>query len=507
MISSRTKRWSAGFIFIGIIIGIILTTNLNWTPKGFASRVVALDEPSQNKPSQEVLRLQDTGKAFTAVSREILPTVVSISTSRIVKRSQQEDDFWSPFFKDFFGREFQQPETQRLQGLGSGVIVSKDGYILTNNHVIENADDIKVNLYDNRNFEAKLVGTDPLTEVAVIKIQGENLPVARLGNSDELEVGEWVLAVGNPLQLNSTVTAGIVSAIGRSIGIIQDSEPTEGGSYAIENFIQTDAAINPGNSGGALVNLKAEVIGINTAIATSTRYYMGYGFAVPINLAKKIMNDLIGKGYVTRAYIGIGMRPVDENVAERFGLDRPRGVRIDQVIKDSPAEKAGLKPLDIILKLDGKETNKSNEIQNAVALKNPGDEVVLTIFRDGKERDVRVKLGQRDTGKETVQEAGDDEMPELGISVIDLDNSVRSELRLGRDDQGVVVSVVTPYSNAADAGIQRGDLITRIEDTQVKSVSDYRKVLRSRPKGKVAIFNIKRENTELYAFVKIPQGK
>jgi len=510
MRSSKTKIWSAtGLVFIGVVVGIILASNFDWVPKGLASRN---DNPvilgAQGAPSEDVLKFQDTGKAFTAVSKEVLPTVVSISTSKIIKRSPREDDMWGPIFRDFFGRDFpsQLPQTQKLQGLGSGVIVSKDGYILTNNHVIENADDIKVTLYDNRHFEAEIVGTDPLTEVAVVKIKGEDLPVARLGDSEKLEVGEWVLAIGNPLQLSSTVTAGIVSAKGRAIGIIQDEDREQiGGSYAIENFIQTDAAINPGNSGGALVNLKAEVIGINTAIATRTGYYQGYGFAIPINLAKKIMNDLIKQGYVVRAWLGISMEPINEAMAERFGLDRPKGVLIRQILNDSPAQKAGLKTLDVLLKVDNKDISQSNEVQNIIALKNPGDIVTLTILRDGKQKEVQVKLGQRETGRETASKTADEDLPELGLEVQNLTDEIRSQLDYYKNDEGVLVTNVDLYSAAYDARISKGDLIFRIEDQPVRSVSEYRKALHKFKKGQVVIFYLKQRSTEFQAFVKLPQ--
>ncbi len=510
MWSSKTKRWfAAGLIFIGIVVGIIFASNFNWTTKGLASRnnnPVILG--SQQSPSEDVLRLQNTGKAFTAVSKAVLPTVVSISTSRIIKRSPADNQFFAPLFKNFFGKEFKlpQPETQRLKALGSGVIVSKEGYILTNNHVIKDADDIKVILYDKRTFEAKLVGTDPLTEVAVIKIKGENLPVARLGNSDELEVGEWVLAIGNPLGLFSTVTAGIVSAKGRSFGIIRDNNLDQSkGSYAIENFIQTDAAINPGNSGGALVNLKAEVVGINTAIATTTGYYEGYGFAIPINLAKKIMSDLIQHGYVVRAWLGIAMRSVGEPIAERFKLDKPRGVFIEQVLDGSPAQKAGLKALDIILKVDRKEVNQSNEVQNAVVLKNPGDMITLTILRDGVEKNIRVKLGRRKTENKGNKLASGETISKLGLKVQNLTDEIRSSLGAYDNDKGIIVTEVKPYSVAADAGIQRYDLITRIENYPIRSVSDYRKALRKFKGGEVVIFYLKRQDTTIHAFVKLPK--
>jgi len=513
MLSSKTRRWSAaGLIFIGVLAGVIFASNFNWTTRGLANRKI--DDPivlgNQESADDAILQLQNTGKAFTAISKDLLPTVVSIGTERIVRRSNRDQDNWGEIFRDFFGREFrgQVPETQRQQGLGSGVIVSEDGYILTNNHVLENADDIKVTLYDNRIFEGELIGTDPLTEVAILKIDGKDLPVVRLGDSEKIEIGEWVLAFGNPLGLSSTVTAGIVSAKGRDINIIQDASAGQrGGSYAIENFIQTDAAINPGNSGGPLVNLKAEVIGINTAIATRTGYYQGYGFAIPINLAKKIMNDLIEKGYVTRAWLGIGMNDVSEAAAERFGLDRPKGVLISQVMEDSPAAKAGLEELDILMQIEGKEVNHGNEIQNIIALKNPGDTVLLKILRNGKEKNVRVKLGQRDTGRETAQVQEEDELNNVGLTVEPLTSEIRS--RLGHDyydgEDGVIVTSVENYGAAYDAAIRARDLLVRIEDTPIRSKSDYRRAIRSFEKGKVVIFYLKRGNADFHAFVKIPE--
>jgi serine protease Do len=511
MLSSKTRRWSyAGLIFIGVVLGILFASNMNWTTSGLANRnmspvILGSQEPIQ----EELLSLQNTSKAFTIISKEILPTVVSISTSRIIRRSESDNLFDDPIFRDFFGRKFlpQQPEAQKQQGLGSGVIVSNDGYILTNNHVIANADDIRVTLYDNRTFDAELVGTDPLTEVAVIKIDGKDLPCARLGDSEEIEVGEWVLAVGNPLALNSTVTAGIISAKGRAIGIIKDNDrDRSGGSYAIENFLQTDAAINPGNSGGALVNLKSEVIGINTAIATRTGGYQGYGFAVPINLAKKIMNDLISQGYVTRAWLGIAMKSVDELVAKRFDMEVPRGVIVEQVLDDSPAQKAGLKALDIILKLEEKAIRQSNEIQNIIALKNPGETITLLILRDGKEKSIRVKLGQRDTGKEMVSRDEEEHgLPVLGLTVQTLTDDIRSRLEYYQDDEGAIVVKVEPYSAAWDARIQERDLVVRIEDIKITSASDYRNTLKKFNKGDVIIVYLKRQDLEFHAFVKLPK--
>ncbi len=493
---TSTKRWSAaGFVFIGLVAGILLTSYLGMTPQSLANRPLD-DKPiltGNNSPlPEELIKLQDTGKAFTMVAKEILPTVVSISTEKKVKASEQPS-----IFPDWFGHQFQVPQEQ--YGLGSGIIVSSDGYILTNHHVINGSDKIKVTLYDNREFVAKVVGSDPLTEVGLIKIDGKDLPVARLGDSDQIEVGEWVLAVGNPLELLSTVTAGIISAKGRGLGIIRDNTQTSGGSYAIENFLQTDAAINPGNSGGALVNTKAEVIGINTAIKTGTGYYTGAGFAIPINLAKRIMQDLVEHGHVIRPWLGISMVNMDNVKAEHYGMEKPRGVLVEQVLEDSPAEKAGLKPLDVILKLDGKEILRSNQVQSIIALKKPGDKVELTILRDKKEKDVSVVLGQRDTGSDATADSGDQGISDLGISVVNLTPQQRDRLNM----DGVLVNQVDFYSTAYEEGIREGDVITRIEDDFIKSVNDYRRALRTHKKGDVVIFYIYRNGQKYHAFIKL----
>ena len=511
MWSKQRKIWSvAGFILIGIFVGVLLTANFEWTPKGFAAKRGLPVLGSQEQVPDALLQIQNTSKAFTIVSKEVLPTVVSVYTTKEVKvqRAGRADNI-PPMFRDFFGHDFQMPDPEPQKGLGSGVIVSRDGYVLTNNHVVKDADDIQVQLYDKRRVEAKLIGADPLTDVAVIKIEGKDFPVARLGDSDALEIGEWVLAVGNPLELSSTVTAGIVSAKGRSIGILQgqdDERTSRKGSYTIENFIQTDAAINPGNSGGALVNLHAEVIGINTAIATQTGGYMGYGFAIPINLARKVMSDLIEKGFVTRAWLGIAMKNVDDAVAQRFGMETPQGVYVEEVMDDSPAGKAGLRTLDIIIKIDGHTMNSSNEIQNLIAMKKPGETVTLSLLRNGKSMDVAVKLGQRETGKPGVNEvAAEEDIPKLGLTVQTLNNELKSQFEDYKDDQGALVTGVDPNSSAFDAGIRKGDLVIKIEDTAIQSAADYKKAIKSFAKGKVIIFQVKRADNEFHAFVKLPK--
>ncbi len=514
MFTTKVKIFSiAGFVFLGIIIGVLLTSNLDLAPEGFASKVEAESNINNSKfTSSDNSNIQIKGgeNGFTEIAKKLVPTVVSIATTKLIEQSSSNDDFWGPILRDFFGREykFRDPSPQKLHGLGSGILVSSDGYILTNHHVIRNADDIKVTLYDNRSFEAEIVGSDPLTEVAVVKIEGSELPYAPLGNSDKVEIGNWVLAIGNPLELTSTVTAGIVSAKGRDINIIQDENAEErGGSYAIENFIQTDAAINKGNSGGALVNMKGEVIGINTAIASGTGYYAGYGFAIPINLARKIMKDLIEKGHVVRPYVGISMRAVDEAVAQRYNLDRISGIYIEQIIENSPADKAGLQELDLILKLDDREIEKGNEVQNYIALQDPGDVIIITVLRetsDGKlkKMNIKVTLGAKEPEKSKVEANKDEKITDLGLEVQNLTDEIRNRINYYKYDEGVIVMNIEPSSAADNANIQRLSLITRIEDIKIKSVSDFRYALKKVDK-EVAIFYMKFYNRKYHAFVRI----
>ncbi|MGC8652571.1 MAG: S1C family serine protease [Candidatus Kryptoniota bacterium] len=361
---------AALLIVTGAVFGALLVMSFNKTEPGFGftGEKVKLGGPAPiTKVSADLLKMQD---GFIAVAEAVTPTVVSVTVTSTPKTK----DFQGlPFWHDF---QFKLPEPKPEKGSGSGVIVTSNGYIITNNHVVEGADKngIKVRLLDKREFIGKLVGTDPTTDVAVIKIDANDLPVAALGNSDSVKVGQWVLAIGNPLNLSSTVTSGIVSAQGRDLDITS-------GLWGIRNFIQTDAAINPGNSGGALVNLKGEVIGINSAIATQTGFFQGYGFAIPINLVKKTAEDIIAYGRVRRPMLGVQLKPgLDETDARALGLSKPEGVLIQEVLKDSPAQSAGLKPGDLILAVDGKEVNASNELQTLIAEHRPGDVVSLKIY-------------------------------------------------------------------------------------------------------------------------------
>ncbi len=452
--------------------------------------------------------LKTASDAFVAVSKAATQSVVSITVTTSGKEgNQSQRDFFH-----FFGPDFKMPEPEPSQGSGSGVIITDDGYIATNNHVVDDAtkDGIEVVLHDKSRYKAKLIGTDPTTDLAVIKIDAKGLSEAALGNSDEVQVGEWVLAIGNPLGLNSTVTAGIISAIGRNIRIINDS-------YGIENFIQTDAAINPGNSGGALVNLKGEVVGINTAIATTNARYQGYGFAVPVNLLKTVAADLIKDGKVRRGYIGVQIQSVDQTMADALGLSKAQGVIVQSLVKGGAGESAGLKEGDVIISVDSKEVNEANELQSYIATRHPGDVVLLKIFRDGKTIERKVTLKPRDeetavtaSNKESDTDKGESERESSVISIDNIGLSVRS---LNSDDKkavevekGVVVESVKPYSEAFSRGIAANDVIVEADRKEVGSPKEFKNILESRKKGDSVLLRVKRQSgATSYVAIQIPK--
>ena len=471
---------------------------------------VTLGGPTPNIPQSATLESINT--SFKAVAKAIQPTVVSIKikTEAPKPSAKKEMDPNNPF-KYFFhsnpndqgdgqGDEGDNPFSMPFngpqgpsEGLGSGVIVTSDGYILTNNHVVENAakkGGIIVKLTNKHEYEGRVVGTDPTTDLAVIKIEATGLPVAALANSDEVSVGELVLAVGNPLGLESTVTTGIVSSIGRSINIFDESRSKNPAGTSIANFIQTDAAINPGNSGGGLFNAKGQVIGINAAIATRTGMFAGYGFAIPINLAKTVANDLIKLGHVNRGYIGVGIKAIDQTEAEALGLNVPRGVRIDHVEKNSGGESAGLKEGDVILSVDGQETNESNQLQGLIALHHAGDNVSLKIWRNGKEIDKNVTLRPRKDLASNDNSDGFDEMkksPEaqpmketatidnIGVTIRNLNSSEKEKYDT---KGGVFITNTVPGSEAYDRGIGLiGKVVTAVDMKSVKNVDEFEKAM------------------------------
>ena len=421
---------------------------------------------------------------FSALAEQVGPAVVNIQVEKTAGETGMRPQFHgNPFgderFKEFFGRG-QEPEQRRQAGLGTGFIIDKTGLIITNNHVVEDADTIKVKLEDEREFDAKVVGRDPQTDLALIKIDAKGeLPVASLGRSAELQVGEWVLAVGNPFGLDQTVTVGIVSAKGRAIGA---------GPY--DDFIQTDASINPGNSGGPLVNLNGEVVGINTAIIAQGQ---GIGFAIPIDMATKIVAQLKDSGEVTRGWLGVNIQDLKGELADYYGAKGGEGVLVTEVVPGNPAEKAGIKAKDIITAVDGEKVRTSRELTAKAATLPVGETTKITVVRDGKERTVDVKVAKRpvtvaDAGNPPVEKEG-----EYGLQVTDLTPEMARRLKTNRDG-GVVVVGVRPDSKAAKAGLQQGDLILEVDRQNVSSTGELKQLLAKHTGGDGIALLVQRAN-------------
>ncbi len=448
----------------------------------------------------EIPSLQAFNEAFVKIAKDVNPSVVTITTEKVIKTRM------NPVFPgfgddDFFKQFFNLPEgwgERKATALGSGVIVDEKGYILTNNHVVEKGEKIKVELIDKREYKAEIIGTDPRTDLAVIKIKAKDLKPAILGDSDNLKVGEWVLAIGSPFSENlaHTVTAGIVSAKGRS-NIIP------GASY--ESFIQTDAAINPGNSGGALVNIRGELIGINTAIATNgaTAGNLGIGFAIPINLSKKIMTDLIEKGKVIRAWLGVKIQPVDDRTAKAMKLDTRNGALIAEVVEDSPAEEAGIKIGDVIIKFDGKEVKDPSHLQNLASNSEVGKVKDLVVIRGKKERKLKVKLGELPESIKTASKSTDKSFSKLGIQVEELTPYLAQEYGYDSADKGVIVTTVDSESEAARV-LRPGDILQRIVDKEIHTISDYKEAIND-ASGEYILVLVKRRNDTFFVTLEVPK--
>ncbi|OQY11229.1 MAG: serine protease [Desulfobacteraceae bacterium 4572_19] len=426
---------------------------------------------------------------FTDVAKKVMPAVVHIKSTQVqnVKNYHYRgnsdpfrDFFDDDIFKYFFGpqEQFKSPQPQQRGpqarvGTGSGVIINPEGYIVTNNHVIENADDIEVTLNDNRVFKAKVIGTDPSTDLALIQIKEKDLPSLPLINSDNVEVGEWVMAVGNPFNLNSTVTAGIVSAKGRNINILQDRS-------AIESFIQTDAAINPGNSGGALVNLQGGLIGINTAIASPTGAYAGYGFAVPSNIVSKVVEDLLKYGMVQRGYLGLMIRNVDGNLAKMKELDVTAGVYVDSIADNSAAGDAGIEVGDIILEVDGAEVKTTSKLLEIIGSHHPGDKVAIKVDRKSKEMDFLVTLRNQE-GKEKMFERGTKEILDIiGVELEEVDKETANKLDLVG---GLRITKLYPGKLKRQTDVKVGFIITKVDGKTMKTIDDFVNYLENRKGG------------------------
>ncbi|MDC4223862.1 MAG: DegQ family serine endoprotease [Candidatus Manganitrophus sp.] len=412
------------------------------------------------------------------------------------ERGEDNTPFNDPFFRRFFGdrpfeRERQEPRQRRSQGLGSGVIVDPSGVIITNNHVIEKADEVEVLLADKREFKGKVIGSDPKSDLAIVKIDAENLPTVPWGDSNQLQVGEYVLAVGNPFGLNQTVTMGIVSAVGRANVGIAD----------YEDFIQTDAAINPGNSGGALVNRRGELVGINTAIFSRTGGYMGIGFAVPSEMAKSIKESLVKSGKVVRGWLGVSIQEVTPQLAKEFGLKEAKGALISDVLPDSPAETAGIQRGDILLAVDGKEVENTAQLRKWVAGTAVGKKIRLTLFRDNKEKQIELSPGEQP--QEVAQAGGEKEEAEAssalkGAQVRNLTPDAARALNLPKGLQGVVISRVEAGSLAEEAGLREGDVILEINRTAVRNTGEYEKALSRLKKEQSALLLVHRGGNTLF---------
>lgn len=419
------------------------------------------------------------GLDFTAASEKVTPAVVHIISTI---QTTSGDEEYNPF--DFFN----MPNPGPQQGSGSGVIISDDGYIATNNHVVDGATSIQVVLNDKRSYQARLIGTDPQTDLALLKIEEEGLPFIRFGNSDNIKVGQWVLAVGNPFNLTSTVTAGIVSAKGRNINLLR----TRDNQYAIENFIQTDAAVNPGNSGGALVDLNGSLIGINTAIATQTGSFSGYSFAVPVSIVKKVMDDLLKYGVVQRGFLGVSIQDVDAKLADEKGIKKIEGVYVAAISEDGAAQKAGIKEGDVIIKVNGKEVNSSSALQEEVSRYYPGDEIEVTIRRKGDEKTVKAKLKNME-GKAELMKAVE-QKTRFEVAGAEFRNTSREERLDLKISSGVVVAKVTGGA-FKDAGIPEGFVITHIDKRRVHSAQEVSNMLKSK-KGAILVEGVDSDGKE-----------
>ncbi len=454
-----------------------------------APAIVVQTEPVV--PEEAVQPALDLSQAFVNVADAVTPAVVMIEASRVQTRSQNGLD---RFFRQ--QPEGAMPDVARVGG--SGFIVSEDGYVMTNNHVIDNAERITVSLQDGRTFRAEVVGSDPTTDVAVIKIDGTGLPTASLGSSAGVRVGEWVLAIGNPgfargrsPDLDYTVTAGIVSALGRSLRLINrslfaDPEFTGNAGFAIEDFIQTDAVINSGNSGGPMVNLRGQVIGINAAIVSNTGVYQGYGFAIPIDLAHRVMEDLIAYGHVRRAYLGVSVREVNPEDAEVLGLPAVSGAFVDDVTRGEPAARAGLRQYDVITEVEGESVVSGNDLQHKIALRSPGDRVRITLYRDGAPRDITVRLEQAPLSDDVAVASAPEPRTadKIGIDVADITPEIADQLRLD-STEGVVVRDVQAGGPAARRNIGPRCVIRQIDRHAIRDTDDVEAAFRDVAPGDV----------------------
>lgn len=485
------KRTIVIIIIFSILLGYLIGNNLGIFSPDSRSYLPTYTPGVTKDITQDSL-------AFSDIVKAISPAVVNISTTKTIKKELRH---FSPFFdspfEEFF-ESFRIPKKWKEQNLGSGVIVSSDGYIITNYHVVEKADEIKVTLYDKETYKGKIIGTDPKTDIAIIKISAKNLPAVKWGDSDILQVGEFVLAFGNPYGFSHTVTMGIVSAVGRANVGIAD----------YEDFIQTDAAINPGNSGGPLVSIKGELVGINTAIFSRTGGYQGIGFAVPSNMVISVMTQLIEEGKVTRGWLGVTIQNITPELAKEFGLKKPGGALITDIFKESPAEKAGLQRGDIILEVNGKKIKDVESLRNTVAQTKVGSTIKLKVIRNGKHISLKVavtefpkNLAEVMPGKPKEGMAEKNEL--VGLSVIELTTEIAKQLGLPRDEKGVVIVRVEPYSNADEGGFKKGDVIQEMKRKKVNNLRDFNNIVSRLKEGDTVLLYVNRGGKKFYRTIEI----
>ena len=464
---------AALFLIVGLIIGLLISSNLDIQTSAYTERPA--------KPSSEAVSiLQSFSDALVEVVSAVRPTVVNISTTRVVT-TQGGGGFNDPFFRRFFGDQPSQPREEERSSLGSGVIVSTEGYILTNSHVIKDADTITVTLADKREFEGKLVGTDPKTDIAVIKIEAKDLHAIGWGSSDDLRVGEFVIAVGSPYGLDQTVTSGIVSAKGRANVRIAD----------YEDFIQTDAAINPGNSGGPLINIRGQLVGINTAIFSTTGGYQGIGFSIPSNMVQVVMDSLIKHGKVVRGWLGVTIQPVTSELAEQFKLKEARGAIISDVTEGSPADKGGLRRGDVILEFEGKNVTDSVNLRNRVAATAPNTKVTFKVSRNGKLKTITLAIGE--LTPENLASVGAYSNVLRNVQIQELTPEIKQSLGITSRVSGVVVT-----DAPEDTGLQRADVILEINRQGVEDVVTYNKVVARIPEDSDVLLLVFRKGGAFY---------
>jgi len=463
IVKGAPLRWVAVLLLlaIGFIGGLTVAGSGIGKPQSEIQAMLATPEAVASPGKTEAASYAD-------VAAIVMPTIVNISTDKVVESAWQHPFMDDPFFRRFFGVPRDNGQERVERSLGSGIVISEDGYILTNNHVVEQASKIIVTFEGNQEYQAEVIGTDPETDVALIKIDVEGLPYAHFGDSDRLRIAEQVMAIGNPFGLGQTVTMGIVSALGRSIGLID-----------YEDLIQTDATINPGNSGGALINMNGEVVGMNAAILSRSGGSQGIGFAIPSNMANRVVKSLREHGKVERAWLGVTIQPVDQNMADYYGQDKPRGVLISTVNEDTPAEKAGLREQDIILSVDGEEVNTVSRLRNIISLSPIGEAVELQIIRNGKEKQIMVTLDELPDDPTRIassrgSDAEDNEGIE-GVTVRELTPQRRRMAEVPDDVEGVIVVEVDRRSSASREGLEVGDVILEINKEVVQSLSEFRK--------------------------------